>query len=114
MEPAHWLEIVYTKCMFMLETLIGLVAPHNCLVCGDEGAPLCSWCFSEYNQAVPSRCYKCSAATGNSAVCAQCRPKTPLKHVWVCTEYQDVAKRLIHAFKYERAQATAPIIADYM
>jgi ComF family protein len=100
--------------MNLLEKAVGLLAPHACLTCGSEGSLLCSWCFNEYYQPVPSRCYKCSAATKDSAVCAKCRRKTPLKHVWVCTEYKGLAKHLIHAFKFERAQAAAPVIAAYM
>jgi ComF family protein len=37
-----------------------------------------------------------------------------LKHVWAATDYDGFAKRLVQAFKYERAQAAAAIIASSM
>lgn len=48
------------------------------------------------------------------ATCNKCRRKTTLKHVWVASEFTDLAKELIHAFKFERTQAAAPIVASYM
>lgn len=99
--------------MFVLEQIIGVVAPHNCLVCGAEGRPICRWCFYEACPALPARCYKCYAATPDSAVCAKCRRTSPLKHVWVRTDYDGYARRLVHALKFERMQAVAPILAEY-
>jgi ComF family protein len=100
--------------MFILERVIAGVAPHACLNCGSEGGLLCEWCFSDCFPPVPPRCYKCYAATSDSAVCAKCCHKTPLKRVWVRTDYDGLARQLVHAFKFERMQATGTIIAEYL
>src|SRR3989344_738696 len=98
--------------MFVVERVISLVAPHNCLNCDDEGKLLCAWCLPDAFAAVPPRCYKCYRETENSLVCKRCRKTVRLKHVWVATEYEGLAKELVHKFKYERAQAAAQIIAE--
>lgn len=100
--------------MFILERLISIVAPHNCINCGYEGKLLCSWCALDAFAPVPSRCYKCYALTKDSLVCKRCRKSAGLSHVWVATEYEKLAKRLIRQFKFERAQAGAVIIAQAM
>lgn len=100
--------------MGVLEKLMSIVAPHECLVCGNEGALLCNWCFMDGCPSVLPRCYKCYASTPNSEVCAKCRAKSPLKHVWVRSDYEGLAKQLIHNFKFERMQAAAKPIAAYM
>lgn len=97
--------------MSILERFISLIAPHQCLGCGYEGAVICDWCLPDFATALPARCYKCRSQTDNSLVCKKCRPKSRLKHVWVRTSYEGLAKRLIHDFKFERKQAGAlPIV----
>ena len=100
--------------MFIAERIINVVAPHNCLGCGSEGSILCGWCSNDAFLPLPPRCYRCYAQTADSAVCKKCRPQVRLSHVWVATEYKSMAKKLIYSFKFERAQAAAPILASYM
>lgn len=97
--------------MRVLEHIIGLVAPHNCVGCGAEGSLLCAWCLPDAFTAPPSRCYRCQAQTQDSAVCASCRPQACLKHVWVATEYVGSSKELLRVLKFARARAAADIIA---
>lgn len=98
----------------MLERTIAVVSPHSCLSCGREGKLICNLCYPDICYTVPSRCYLCKAATENFAVCDKCKPKTALRHVWVTTEFKDLAKVLVHRFKFERAQVGASIIAGYL
>lgn len=100
--------------MFILERIINTVAPHQCLVCGDEGKLLCAWCVPDAAAPLPSRCYKCKELTSDSAVCKKCRWHSPLKHVWVRTQYRHVAKQLIWRLKFNRSPAAAEPIANLM
>jgi ComF family protein len=100
--------------MFVTERVINIVAPHYCMVCGMEGAVLCDWCLPDFAHPLPARCYRCLAATQNSKVCAKCRRKSPIGHVWVRTQYEGQVKQLIHDFKFERKQAAAEPIAQLM
>ena len=97
--------------MFVAERLISLVAPHHCVVCGDEGSLLCGWCAADACPAVPPRCYKCLKASADFAVCSSCRPKVRLRHVWIRTEHSGVARDLLEKYKFERGQAGGKTIA---
>jgi ComF family protein len=97
--------------MFITEKIISIFAPHTCLRCGIEGALLCNTCRMEAILPVPSRCYRCFTATKDFAVCKSCQKQTKLRQVWVASEYEGVAKDLLHYVKFERAQAGAAIIA---
>ena len=75
---------------------------------------LCGACSEEHIAPLPARCYRCKSATPDSRVCAKCRRTSRLKHVWVCTNYDQLAKQLIHDFKFTRKQAAAEPIARLM
>jgi competence protein ComFC len=98
--------------MNILENLISLVAPHNCIVCDLEGGLLCQGCLNaELTEAV-SRCYRCHQASSNQAVCKNCRKTVFLSYVWAATDYGEIPKRLIHKLKFERAVAAAIPVAE--
>lgn len=97
--------------MSMVDKLIGVVAPHICIGCGNEGRLICVWCAPDLFTPVPSKCYRCNAKTEDFSVCNKCRPSTRLKHVWIRTYYDGNAKRLIHKFKFMYARAAAKDIA---
>lgn len=103
----------YTTNMPLLDSLIAVAAPHYCLVCGVEGFLLCGYCQHDLS-VVPSRCYRCQASTTDSKVCTSCRRQSSLKHVWVRTSYQDTSQRLLHMYKFERAQSAYKTIASSM
>jgi ComF family protein len=100
--------------VLLTEKALALLAPHDCLSCGSEGALLCALCAETVFDYVPSRCYRCMAKTRDSAVCPACRHNSPLKHVWVATEYGGIAKELVRRLKFERAKAAHRPIADYL
>lgn len=98
--------------MRLLEKVIGLVAPHNCIVCSREGELLCDWCIPDAVTLLPDRCYYCKQISDNSAVCKSCRQKgSRLSNVWVRTGYEGTAKQLVYQLKFNRAKAAARPIA---
>ena len=97
--------------MPLLDCLLALIAPHDCLVCGAEGSLLCLWCTPDAFPALPSRCYRCKRLTSDFALCDRCKRQTPLRHVWVCTDYDHTAKALLLHYKFGRAQAAATNVA---
>lgn len=100
--------------MNFIDRLLSIVAPHECVVCGQDGTVLCAWCWPEACQSLPSRCYNCKAISRDSAVCPACRHLSKLKSVWVRTEYDGYAKQLIHLLKFSRVVEASPIIAQLM
>lgn len=98
----------------MLDSVIGIIAPHLCVSCGAEGALLCAWCKPDALVSLPDRCYRCNAVSRDSAVCQKCRKTSPLTHVWIRTNYKDTAKEVIYRLKFARAKAAANVIAECM
>ena len=98
----------------ILEYIVKLFAPFCCLECGAETDRLaCETCLASISR-VPSRCYLCRAATRQYTVCSSCRPKTPLRQVFISVHHDGLAKELIHAAKYERAYRGLYEMADVM
>lgn len=100
--------------MNMFDKLIGVLAPHSCINCDREGELICAWCAADIFPGLPSKCYRCAALTEDFRVCAKCRPRTRLKHVWLRTNYDQLAKQLIHQYKFVHARAAAVDIARQM
>jgi competence protein ComFC len=97
-----------------LEKIIAIIAPHDCLFCGREGAVVCNWCLPDCVAPLPERCYGCRTLSAGSRVCAACRHRSPLRNVWVRTQYNDSAKHLLYKLKFERASAAAGPLATLM
>lgn len=96
--------------MWIVERLLSLIAPHYCRQCGTEGTLLCPSC-STLLQSVPSRCYRCHRVTKDFRTCTKCCNKSKLYAMHANTRYAGVAKDVIYALKFERAQAAARDIA---
>lgn len=99
--------------MLLFDTLLSVIAPHDCLGCSREGSLLCIEC-SESLEYIPERCYMCKRLTKNSAPCSSCRSKSGLRHVWVRTLYRSLAQELVASVKFGRAQAGTVRMGDLM
>ena len=100
--------------MALLDLVLSVVAPHDCLVCGAEGKLICGWCAPDAFPDLPSRCYRCKQITSDFAVCESCRRNTSLRHVWVRTDYDATAKELMRVYKYERVSSAHKTITEAM
>jgi ComF family protein len=101
-----------------LEIAISLLAPHRCINCRKAGPILCINCAELALIEPPSRCYRCHKATSQSRVCDACHKRSSLSHVWIASEYDEIAKKLIYKLKFERARAASEVVArsidDYL
>lgn len=100
--------------MKLIEHFFEILAPNACLVCEKEGSHLCLWCREEALPELASRCYKCNKLSDFGRVCPACRSKSPLKHVFIKTEYSDVAKELVYKMKFSYSGEAADLIAEEM
>lgn len=98
--------------MRLVEQFYKFIAPSDCLSCSSEGSLICKWCVDDVIMPHDSRCYKCNKLTSNFAVCSACRRKTPLKNVFIRTEYTGVPKELVQKMKFSYSVEAADIIAD--
>lgn len=84
----------------MIDTILNVIAPFECLVCNQEGSLLCMACSATFAK-VPSRCFRCMKQTADCSVCLSCRSSLYMNSVWVCGEYSGTLKDLIHKYKFE-------------
>ncbi|MDB5184871.1 MAG: putative Phosphoribosyltransferase [Candidatus Saccharibacteria bacterium] len=76
--------------MSILDSLLAIIAPHDCLGCATEGVLLCQNCR---RQIVPAP--------------AIAIPPGPLDAVIATTRYNGLAKELVHRLKFSGSQAAA-------
>ncbi len=98
--------------MSPLEAISTLLAPHTCLVCCREGAPLCNRCCdAELIPPLP-RCYRCNEYSEWFRTCNVCRwhNDTVIDHVWVGAQYVGTGKELIGLLKFKRAKVVSRTI----
>lgn len=88
----------------MLDSLISIFAPHECLGCMRQGSLLCSDCAGELPVAA-ERCYRCRALSVGGRTCATCRRSSGLYSVRAATNYEGLAKQLIGRMKFSGAIA---------
>lgn len=97
--------------MRLLDKLLDVVAPYDCVLCQREGSLLCAWCWHEAFIPIPSRCYHCFSLTDYFAVCSDCRAQTPVRQVWIATPYKAAAKDIVRGMKFEQQRQAALLIA---
>lgn len=100
--------------MFVLEKVIQLFAPHDCLGCGSEGSLLCEVCLQTCVSYTPHECFRCGTAATMSAACDVCLKSLPLASIHSRTGFTEMARDLVHALKFGRAQAAAATIATLL
>ena len=98
--------------MRLLEHFFRLLAPYDCLRCGQEGSLICSWCIEDALPQVLERCYRCNKLSSFGKTCASCRRNSPIKHVWIRTEYTKSTKALVHIMKFKYSGEAADLIAN--
>ncbi|HSE29094.1 MAG TPA: hypothetical protein VLA77_00735 [Candidatus Saccharimonadales bacterium] len=95
----------------MIERIIELIAPHQCLACGHNNNIFCANCLAEKFCEIATVCAMCSGITELYKVCANCQ-ESKLNRVYIAAEYKyDVAK-LIKDFKFHRAKAAYKPLAS--
>lgn len=98
--------------MSLVETILDIFTPFECLRCKIEGSLLCERCAATLTQ-VPPRCYRCGRWEGGYRTCRRCRAKSPLEAVCSAVSYNDaVAKELVHVLKFGRAKGAAKAAAS--
>ena len=94
--------------MKLFDTLLSLIAPHDCLGCQSEGTLVCDDCARGLPAALP-RCYKCHVERVNFSTCSVCRQSSALSTVWPAVRYETIAKDLVWKLKFGRARDAAMV-----
>ncbi len=98
----------------ILEKLLTIFAPTNCIRCNKEGKAICDECLPGIFDIVPSRCFLCKQITNNYQVCRTCRKTVPLHSVWVGTAYSGYAKQIVHEMKFTPDRTAGYIITRWL
>jgi competence protein ComFC len=100
--------------MSVLETAIGWLAPVDCIGCGQEGDALCEACCLTEFLPYGERCFGCGRLSRRAQTCPACRSHGSPNFVWVCTNYEYIAKDLIHRLKFIHQRSAAGSVALVM
>lgn len=95
----------------LLDSLLNIVAPFDCLGCGLEGELVCKNCLPSIATTKKSSCFLCNRLTLEWRVCPSCSKKTKLRAVAVSSHYEGKVKTLIRQLKYEHTVAAAKPLA---
>jgi ComF family protein len=100
--------------MNVVDKVIGWLAPPVCVGCGAEGANLCLVCSEANIIPFGERCFNCGALSQGAKTCDKCRSAGFPRHAIVVTDYNGLAKRLIHVYKFGHQRVAAISIAKLM
>ena len=100
--------------MISFDSLVGVLAPHQCVACGLEGSLLCSLCMESAGSPLPPRCAGCHTLSEGSRTCKSCKIWLVVDSVVVATAYEGVYEELLFALKFDCKRQAAESIADIM
>lgn len=100
--------------MKLLTNTLKILAPYDCLSCGDEGKIICNTCIVDLCDAIPSRCYRCKKLTNEFSTCSNCKRLSRLKNVWVCSNYSGIVEKLLKTMKFKSNREACGVIAEIM
>jgi ComF family protein len=97
----------------LLQRIIEIMTPVQCLGCGREDWIVCDLCRGAlaYSQ---QRCFRCGVATADGECCVLCRPRVHLSGVTVAALYEGPVKEAILAYKFQRLRMVAAVATDMM
>lgn len=95
----------------ILDTLMGIVAPHHCFGCSKTGTPLCDNCKYDIVDEAYSGCI-CCGKIALRGICGNCT--ATFSRAWCVGEREDALKSLIDAYKFYRARAAGFELASLL
>jgi ComF family protein len=99
--------------MSVLESVIGWLAPPQCVSCGTEGTALCGSCGKELDN-FGQRCWRCHRLSPASHTCETCRYSGSPAHVYIRTNHEGLARDLLSVYKFGQLRAASNTIAGLM
>lgn len=95
--------------MSIIDGILSLLAPYECLGCKTEGGLLCKVCVSMLPGS-PELCYRCQAPSRAGLTCPEC--EAPLYSVQVAAPYDGIAKDMVAGLKFSGARAVSRVMAE--
>lgn len=102
------------KMTALLEKIVSIIAPHDCVRCGIEDNVLCEACQPEVFLPLDSLCVFCQKPTVDWRTCQPCTKKYKIDSVWVAGEYKDLVSDVLRLYKFERVKAASKSLAQVL
>lgn len=99
--------------MRLIEQILAVMAPHECVGCAAEGGLLCGTCRQQLPPS-PRECYGCRRPDRQSLTCPACSRLSALIRVCAATIYRGEARTLIWRLKSTGARSAAVTMARSM
>jgi ComF family protein len=96
----------------LIQSLIELLTPEQCLRCGRDGVVFCATCVEESGFAKAQVCFRCHVPSPAGRTCEDCAGETALAGVAVGAFYDEAIKELILKLKFHRLRSAARAAAD--
>lgn len=95
----------------ILESAIAFIAPHCCIVCGEENNVLCDQCQQHLAIQEVGACILCGEVEQKLGICMVCQTASKLSWISVIGANEGVLRCLIQDFKFQRVRAAAKPLA---
>jgi predicted amidophosphoribosyltransferase len=96
----------------MIDTLLSVIAPHQCCECGKIGTPLCNNCKYNIISEIESVCIVCRRPCGPKGICNSCR--APYERAWHVGIREGALQRLVGLYKFERLKSAYKQLGDLL
>lgn len=96
----------------MIDSILSIIAPHQCCGCGQVGTILCGNCKYDIELDKEHLCVSCQRPCGITGVCRACR--MPYERAWYVGTRQGTLQRLIGLYKFERVKAAYRQLGDIL
>lgn len=100
--------------MSLVDTAVGLLAPHQCIACGREGSVLCASCLETAGEPIAPRCGGCKKLSDDWQTCQGCKAWIRVDRLYVSTVYDGMYEHLLRTFKFDVQRSAVRPIAMLM
>ncbi len=97
----------------MISSLLDLVYPKSCHICGKYGEYLCNTCRKSFKRNLPE-CYICRRISPNFCTHTQCKRDYSLDRVVVAWEYNKISSKVLKSYKYKGMQDIGKYISEFL
>ena len=105
----------HSRWSIVRNTILDLIFPPHCVVCGHDGEWLCTDCVTGFHYVQPPICGICGRPLSHGEQCANCS-RHPLKidGIRAATYFEGSIRLAIHHFKYRGTQVLAPYLGKLL
>jgi ComF family protein len=97
----------------MLQTLLNILAPEDCIACGTEGGLLCAPCSGSIVRPAYV-CFLCNGVAAFSNICMSCSYSAHITSVYTFAAYEGTVKDLVFAYKFLYKRGAAKTCATLL